>query len=142
MVTVLNLCELAIKTALAEQLINTGVKVYVADRDEIKDVMPFCVVHGVTADEQIGPGSGIFKVTVDIEILSHVKEQSPTDRDTIYALVESFAYNNPAALLSTMPGFHCHGFIPASGAMKVDPERKAYIYTATWDVFCMPRSQG
>lgn len=143
-------CEQAIKDQLALQ-VDDSVPIYISDTDGIKEAMPYIIVHGNSYEEQIGPGSGIYRIRIDCVFRSHVKTESrwtaltenPTDnRDAIIAQINNFLYSSPATALSAATGFHCYGFVPVSGDMRVQPDYKAYEYHTQFDVFCMPRDNA
>ena len=111
--------------------------VYLSDEDITKSSMPYIIIECVSSEEMITPGSGIFKVQGTLEFRSHTKETSPAIREKILDSINNFAYDSTAAKLSTMKGFHCHGWHPTTGNMTVDNERKATIYSMAYWVYCM-----
>jgi len=135
---VISKCEQAVKNQLVLQ-VDPSVPIYISDTDGIKEAMPYIIVHGNSYEEQIGPGSGIFKIRVDCVFRSHVKVITSDNRDSIIAQINNFLYSSPAAAISAETGFHCYGFVPISGDMRVQQDYKAYEYHIQFDVFCMPR---
>lgn len=111
--------------------------VYLADSDETKRQMPYIVVQCVSAEEDITPGSGIFKVAGEILFRSHSKETSPEARQTVLDAINNFAYDSTAAKLSGLDNFHCHGWHPTTGDLTSDPESKSYTYDMKYWIYCM-----
>jgi hypothetical protein len=99
--------------------------------------MPYIIIGCETFEEQITPGSGIFKVTGTLEFRSHTKETTPAIRDKILNAINNFAYDSTAEKISTLKGFHCHGWQPTTGTMTTDNDRKAMIYTLSYWIYCM-----
>jgi hypothetical protein len=118
------------------------VPVYISDFDSVKAPMPYIVIHGDSYEELIGPGVGIFKVSMSVLLRSHVKVETPQERDGIVDGINSFLYNTPADRLSLTDGFHCYGFVPVSGDMGVNTEMKAFEYHTRFDLYCMPRNNS
>jgi hypothetical protein len=105
--------------------------------------MPYIVVHAATGEEQIAPGSGIFKLKVDLLFRSHVKTEDINLRTAVCSGINNFLYSAPAFTLSEVNGFHCYGFVPgATGEMTVNHDMKAYEYRIGMDVTCMPRNNS
>jgi len=111
--------------------------VYLADSDETKRQMPYIVVQCVSSEEEISPGSGIFKVAGEILFRSHTKETTPEVRQTVLDAINNFAYDSTAAKLSGIDGFHCHGWHPTSAELTADAESKSYTYDMKYWVYCM-----
>jgi len=132
--------ESAIVTYLGAELIGTAGSVIVAsDRaDDLPD-KPFVLVTATRYEEQFGPGTGIFKVDVEIKFSSHVKETSAEQREEVVTAINNFTYSSPAATISQADGFYCHGIVPTSGEMQIDGEEKSYDYVVNYEVHCMPR---
>jgi len=138
---VISKCEKAVANQLSLTS-NGAVPIYVSDVDGVKDPMPYIVIHGNSYEEQIGPGSGIFKIRMDCVFRSHVKGlgSAPDEaRDAAVTWINNFLYSDPKSALSASTGFHCYGFVPVSGEMRVQGDYKAYEYHTQFDVFCMPR---
>jgi hypothetical protein len=114
-----------------------SVPVLLSDESEVKPQMPYIVIQCVSAEEEITPESGIFKVAGDLEFKSHTKETSPETREMILDAINNFAYDSTATKLSALPGYHCHGWQPTSAAVTVDHEKKSYIYSLKYWVHCM-----
>jgi hypothetical protein len=117
-----------------------NVPVYISDFDMIKADMPYIVIHGESYEELITPGCGIFKVRMEALFRSHVREETPQERDGVVNGINAFLYTTPASKLSLTDGFHCYGFVPVSGQMSVNTDYKAYEYHTRFDLFCMPRN--
>lgn len=118
-----------------------AVPVLLSDADITKTSMPFVVIQCTSAEEQITPGSGIFKVSGTLFFRSHTKESSPGFRQTVLDAINNFAYDSTAAKLSETPGFHCHGWQPTTGTISTDNERKSTDYTMDYWVYCMALDQ-
>jgi hypothetical protein len=138
---VISLAEQAISSLLITSLKSTVAKdqVYISDNDEIKQPMPYVIVHAESAEEQVTPGCGLYLVSIKVMFRSHVKETSTDQRTDVVNAINNMAYTSPASALSATTGFHCHGFVPASGSMTVDGEMKAYVYNVMYSLYCMPR---
>jgi hypothetical protein len=139
---ILRAADEAIKTVLADYLAiiadDVGeIDVYLADNDENKRQMPYIVIQCVSAEEQITPGSGIFKVAGELLFRSHTKETAPETRQVILDTINNFAYDSTAAKLSGIEGFHCHGWHPTTGNLTVDSETHSYAYDMKYWVYCM-----
>lgn len=138
---VISLAEQAISTLLITNLKGTVAEdqVYISDNDEIKQPMPYVIVHAESAEEQVTPGCGLYLVSMSVIFRSHVKETSTDQRTDVVNSLNNMAYTSPASALSAITGFHCHGFVPASGSMAVDQESKSYVYNINYSLYCMPR---
>jgi len=138
---VISLAEQAISSLLITNLKSTVAKdqVYISDNDEIKQPMPYVIVHAESAEEQVTPGCGLYLVQIKVMFRSHVKETSTDERTDVVNALNNMAYTSPASALSATSGFHCHGFVPASGSMIVDGETKSYVYEINYSLYCMPR---
>jgi hypothetical protein len=138
---VISLAEQAISSLLITNLKSTVAKdqVYISDNDEIKQPMPYVIVHAESAEEQVTPGCGLYLVQIKAMFRSHVKETSTDQRTDVVNALNNMAYTTPASTLSAVTGFHCHGFVPASGSMTVDGETKSYVYEIKYSLYCMPR---
>jgi hypothetical protein len=137
---VISLAEQAISSLLITNLKSTVAKdqVYISDNDEIKQPMPYVIVHAESAEEQVTPGCGLYLVSIKVMFRSHVKETSTDQRTDVVNALNNMAYTTPASALSAIAGFHCHGFVPASGSMTVDGETKSYVYEIKYSLYCMP----
>jgi hypothetical protein len=113
------------------------IPVLLADESETKPPMPYVLIRCVSQEEQITPGSGIFKVGGEIQYRSHTKETSPEDRQIVLDAINNFAYDATAAKLSGVENFHCHGWHPTTGEILSDPETKSYTYDMKYWVYCM-----
>lgn len=114
-----------------------AVPVYLTDSDITKKPMPYIIIECESSEEQITPGSGIFKVSGNLEFRSHSKETTPAVRNKILNAINNFAYDSTAEKISTLKGFHCHGWQPTTGNMTTDNDRKAMIYKMSYWVYCM-----
>lgn len=142
--TILNIAETALNKCLQDQIyqIQPNIPIYDSDESAVKDVMPYLIIHCDQAEETIGPGTGIYKVPVEVTMRSHVKPDSPDFRDSIVAAINNFVYSSPAAALSEIEGFHCYGFMPIAVSMGVNTDIKAYEYINRFELVCMPRNNG
>ena len=63
---VISLAEQAISSLLITNLKATVAKdqVYISDNDEIKQPMPYVIVHAESAEEQVTPGCGLYLVSI------------------------------------------------------------------------------
>ncbi len=155
MQTIINLVEQAMQAALSIPL-GPKISVYVSDFAEIKEPMPYVVIHCDSYAEEITPGCGIFKVMVQVMVRSHVKEDAPIVRDFAVEVIDEFMHEknreNPASprlqaavTLSATPGIHnlyIHGFVPTSGSMRVNTDYKAYEYITNCEIYCMPSANS
>jgi len=139
---ILRAADEAIKAVLSDYLEEIEdsvgeIDVYLADSDETKRQMPYIIVQCVSAEEEIAPGSGVFKVAGEIIFRSHTKETTPGERQTVLDAINNFAYDATAANLSGVEGFHCHGWHPTSAELTSDAETKSYTYDMKYWVYCM-----
>ena len=120
---------------------NTGspgvIPVLLSDESERKPQMPYIVIQCVSSEEQITPGSGIFKVDGTLIFKSHTKEASEEKRQLVLDSINNFAYDSTAAKLSLIDNFHCHGWYPTTGVISVDNDSKSTIYEMKYWVYCM-----
>ena len=120
---------------------NTGspgvIPVLLSDEQERKPQMQYVGIQCVSAEEQIAPGSGIFKVEGTLVYKSHTRETKPEQRQLVLDSINNFAYDSTAAKLSGVDNFHCHGWHPTTGEMMTDNETKATIYQMKYWVHCM-----
>ena len=114
-----------------------SVPVFLSDEMETKPQMPYVVITCVEDEEQITPGSGIFKVAGDLLYRSHTKATTPEERQTVLDAINNFAYDSTAAKLSEADNFHCHGWHPTTGQMTVDNDTKSTNYLMKYWVYCM-----
>lgn len=137
---VIGLAEAALQTNLLSAVSGTVVSgaVLLSDEDDVKPAMPYVIARAINIEEEISPGCGIFKVTCGVIFKSHAKATTPAQREAVVVALNNFAYTGPAAALSAATGFYCHGFVPTTGEMTVDPETKAYIYELQYMLHCMP----
>jgi hypothetical protein len=117
------------------------VPVYLSDADITKAPMPYVVIQCNSSEEQITPGSGIFKVSGTLAFRSHTKENTPGFRQKVLDAINNFAYDSTAAKLSQTAGFHCHGWQPTTGVISTDNDRKSTNYDMTYWVYCMSLDQ-
>ena len=150
--TIINKVEAALQAALSVPL-GPSIPVYVSDFGAIKDPMPYVVVHGDGYTEEIAPGCGIYKITVQVMLRSHVKEDDPDQRDAAVNAINEFMHQKNVATPASarlqaavtlsrtpeVPDLYVHGFVPTSGSMRVNQEYKAYEYLVSCDLYCMPR---
>tara|TARA_R110000868_G_scaffold59271_2_gene181958 strand:- start:766 stop:1203 length:438 start_codon:yes stop_codon:yes gene_type:complete len=139
---ILRATELAIQGLLQAAIDdNTGspdsVPVLLSDESERKNQMPYIVIQCISEEEQISPGSGIFKVEGTLVYKSHSKATSPEERQVILDSINNFAYDTTAAKLSGVDNFHCHGWYPTTGTLTTDDTTKASIYEMKYWVYCM-----
>ena len=139
---ILRATELAIQGLLQAAIDdNTGspdsVPVLLSDESERKNQMPYIVIQCISEEEQISPGSGIFKVEGTLVYKSHSKATSPEERQVILDSINNFAYDTTAAKLSGVDNFHCHGWHPTTGTLTTDDTTKASIYEMKYWVYCM-----
>jgi len=136
---IIPVAEAALVAAITNQVYPYPCPVYSSDSNQLKDAMPYIVVHVTGAQEQIGPGSGVFKVQATILFRSHVKPEDVDFRTSICNCINNFLWNQPAVTLNLNQGFYVYGFIPgANGQMAVNPEQKAYEYQVGIEMVCMP----
>lgn len=142
--SILNVAEAALQTALQNQIyqISPDLPIYHSDENAPKDSMPYLIIHCEDAREDIGPGSGIYRVPVVVTLRSHVKPQTEDNRDAIVTAINNFVYSNPAQVLSETDGFHCYGFMPIEVKMEVNTDLKAYEYVNRFELVCMPRNNS
>lgn len=139
--TILNLAELALKTALQNQIyqIVPNLPIYESDESAVKADQPYLIIHCEEVEETIGPGTGIYDIPVTVTFRSHVKPTSTDERDAVIAAINNFVYSDPKTVLSQTPGFHCYGFMPIRVHMGVNPELKSYEYVNDFKLVAMPR---
>lgn len=113
------------------------VQVLLSDNDENKPQMPYVVIQCVSSEEQITPGSGIFKVDGSLVYRSHTKNTTPEQRQVILDSINNFAYDSTAAKLSAIDNFHCHGWQPTTGELTMDNETKSTVYEMKYWIYCM-----
>jgi hypothetical protein len=141
--SIINVAEAAIVAAIQSNIYPYEVEILASDEDSVKNPMPYIVIHASSAEEQIAPGSGIFKLRVDLLFRSHVKTEDINFRTAVCSGINNFLYSAPAFTLSEVNGFYCYGFVPvATGQMTVNPELKTYEYRIGMDVVCMPRNNS
>jgi hypothetical protein len=138
---VVSLAEQSVISLLQPALVGTVCegKIYTSDSDVQKEAGPNVVVRIKGAEEQISPGCGIYKLTIEIEFQSHVKDTTPNERDAVMTAINNFGYTSPATNMSTLDGFYCYGFIPAAGVLSIEPETKSYVYLVESTALCMAR---
>lgn len=117
-------------------------RVYLSDDDEQKVPGPNVVVYTGSAEEQISPGSGIYKLGIRVEFQSHVKDTTPDERELVMTAINNFGYTDPATNMSLTAGFHCYGFIPSAGVISIESETKSYVYTVDYTALCMARDNS
>ena len=115
----------------------------ISDQGEVKPPMPYILIECGEAENLISPSSGIFKTKATICFKTHAKYTdgnfvtSPTYREQVIDLIDQFAYNDTAAVLSTVANYHCHGWEPKDKTIDVDNDQKSFIYYFNYDVTCM-----
>ena len=144
---ILRAAELAIRELLQADLDDMTdfpgtIQVLLSDEAETKPQMPYIVIQCTESEEEITPGSGIFKVSGELLFKSHTKETTPEDRQVILDTINNFAYDSTAAKLSGIDNFHCYGWQPTSGTMTTDNETKAVLYSMKYWVHCMARDNA
>lgn len=140
---VVSIVEQAIEKALLIALGEVKIPVYISDTNEVKEEMPYIILHGDKGRELIlgpvGQGCGYFEVEFTVLYRSHVKPDSPTTRQAVTDAINAFAYNKPVEILNGTDGLTVFGFIPeATGQMQVNSDLKAYEYLTTWRIICTP----
>lgn len=142
--TILNIAEMALNTALSNQIyqIQPNIPIYNSDESANKAVQPYLIIHCEEAEETIGPGTGIYRVPVEVTLRSHVKPESTDFRDSIIAAINNFVYSDPKDVLSKTEGFHCYGFMPITVKMGVNSDLKSYEYVNRFELICMPRDNN
>jgi hypothetical protein len=139
--TIINLTEKAIRAAITNSLYPVEAPVFISDENGVKPEMPYIVVHVEEAVEQEGPGTGIFKMPVEIIFRDHVKAQSPDFRDAVLVAIENVQFGSPLkALTQAIDGFYCYGFGMTQASMQVNTELKAYESIRRWEITAIPRS--
>lgn len=139
--TIINLTEQAIQAAIENSLYPAQVAVYISDVNEVKEPMPYIVIHVEEAVEQEGPGTGIFKMPVEIMFRDHVKPQDPGFRDAVLVAIENVQFGTPLkALTQAIEGFYCYGFGMTEASMRVNPELKAYESMRRWEITAIPKA--
>jgi len=132
--------ESAVAQYLSVDLIGTaGATVVTSDRAEDLPDKPYVLVTAMRYEEQFGPGTGIFKVDLEIKFSSHVRETSAEQREEVVTAINNFTYSSPASTISQADGFYCHGIVPTSGEMQIDTDEKSYDYVVNYEMHCMPR---
>lgn len=120
-----------------------GLHILVADEEAEKEaVAPCLVIRAVENESLIDPTSGIYKVTVQLTLRLHLKESGKEFAAEVTRSIDEFAFSGPAERLSQVNGFHCYGFMPSTGAVTLDPERKIFEYVTQWQLWCMPRNNS
>jgi hypothetical protein len=150
-----NIAEAAMAAALTTALAGLSVPptIYVSDAatNPIKVDMPYVVIHADNYAEEVYPGCGLFKVTMQVMYRSHVQEDTEAARDAVVSLInQCFHEKNQATpasprlqiavAMSTYASFYVHGFVPTSGSMRVNVDYKAYEYVAGCELYCKPSS--
>lgn len=143
---ILQAAELAIQPLLQAAIDDVTetegtVPVIILDPGETKPPMPYIVVECSNAEEEITPGSGIFKVDCSICFYSHTKQTSPEERQAILDGINNFAYDQTATKLSLTPKFHCHGWRPTTAGVETDNDRKSINHILKYEVHCMQMDQ-
>ena len=160
-----NVAEQAIVSILTAVMPN-GIPIYVTDEpDNKKFVAPCLLVHAGEAEEILAPSSGIYKVPVNVLLRWHPHDEDREGRVQATTLLDRWSHGcdardaalaqgltatqaqdagqKAAALaLSGFMGFHCHGFVPTSGSLSIDNEKKTIDYNTNWVLWCMPRTEN
>jgi len=120
-----------------------GLTYYVSDTATVRVPMPYILIRAEQAEEQIVPGSGIFKCPVTIQLYSHVKNDTngltQAQRDTVTQAIQGFAYTSAESKLA-LSNLTVYRVIPVEEQMTADTELKAFIYSTTWEIYCTPVS--
>lgn len=143
-----------------------GLKIYVTDEPENKKfVAPCLLIHAGEFEEIITPGSGIYKGPINCILRWHPHDEDREGRVQATTILDRWAHGSDAraaalaegkteteameigqraaaAELSTFPGFHCHGFMPTTGVLGVDTEKKTIDYNTNWMLWCMPLTEA
>lgn len=119
------------------------IPILISDQADVKPPMPYILVECGEAENLITPSSGIFKTTATICFKTHAKytdgnlKTSPTYREQVIDLIDQFAYNNTAAVLSTVANYNCFGWEQKELITEVDNDQKSFTYYFNYDVTCM-----
>jgi len=119
------------------------IPILISDQADVKPPMPYILVECGEAENLITPSSGIFKTTATICFKTHAKytdgnlKTSPAYREQVIDLIDQFAYNNTASVLSTVANYHCHGWEQKELTTEVDNDQKSFTYYFNYDVTCM-----
>ena len=119
------------------------IPILISDQADVKPPMPYILVECGEAENLIAPSSGIFKTTATICFKTHAKytdgnlKTSPAYREQVIDLIDQFAYNNTASVLSTVANYHCHGWEQKELTTEVDNDQKSFTYYFNYDVTCM-----
>lgn len=142
--SILNVGERALREALQNQIYQNvpNIPIYRSDEAEQKQEQPYLIIHCEEAEEELGPGTGIYRISITVTFRSHVKPTSPDERDAVITAINNFVYSNPAEILSQVDGFHCYGFMPIRVHMGVNTELKSYEYINEFELHCMPRNNN
>jgi hypothetical protein len=147
---IINVVESALQSVLSDLL--APFPVYVSDFSEVKDEMPYVMIHGDNYTEEIAPGCGLFKVSVQIMLRSHVKEDAPEDREAAVSQINQFMHEKNRAdptsprlqaadslsSVASVPNLYVFGFVPTTGQMRINSDYKAYEYIVGCDLYCKP----
>jgi len=119
------------------------IPILISDQADVKPPMPYILVECGEAENLITPSSGIFKTTATICFKTHAKytdgnlKTSPAYREQVIDLIDQFAYNHTASVLSTVANYHCHGWEQKELTTEVDNDQKSFTYYFNYDVTCM-----
>ena len=123
-----------------------GLPIYVTDEEQEKTYnAPCLLIRAVENENVIDPTSGIFKVTVQLTLRLHPNSPGKEFAAETTRAIDEFAFGTtppPAERLSQVDNFHCYGFMPFTGTVGIDPERKLYEYVTQWQLWCMPRNNS
>ena len=127
-------------------LVPQGLNTVVADEEKEKELAaPVLIIRATENESLIDPASGIFKVIIQLTVRLHLAEHAQGFAAEVTQVIDGFAFstdNPPKEALSAVDGFHCYGFMPLTGAVGVDPEKKTYEYVTQWQLWCMPRNNS
>lgn len=115
-----------------------GFQMLRSDQDQEKAPLPCLLLRAESSEEIITPGSNIHIVEFQATAQFHLKDTTPEARALFVSMLDAWAHTDPSGALSEFDGFHCYGFMPVSGDISIDPERKAIVYTTRWRIWCTP----
>lgn len=120
-----------------------GLPIYVTDEENEKEFnAPCLLIRAVENEHLIDPSAGIYKVLVQLTLRVHPNEPGKEFAAEATRAIDNFAFSGPADTLSQVDNFHCYGFMPFTGTVSVDTERKLYEYVTQWQLWCMPRNNS
>ena len=132
-----DVAESAVLWALSK-VMPAGIALLRSDQDQEKASLPCILLRAETSEEIINPGSDIHIVEFAATAHFHPKGESPEARAQLVSLLDNWAHNDPSGALSEFDGFHCYGFMPISGDVIIDTDRKVIAYNTRWRLWCTP----